>query len=177
MDYQQLYQRTRSIGLDTGPSENHGIFCGLLCGGHPDAETLWVSELLQDCDPLDLRVRDCAEGFRALAEETREDIERPGLGFKPCLPGDTNPMVDRASSLRDWCQGFLYSLALSGTHEHHLSEITMEALGDLSHIAQLDDQALSGSEQEEDAYSELTEFVWVAAMLIYEERARTGVLA
>ncbi len=172
MDYQQLHQRTRSIELDTGLSENHGIYCGLLCGGHPDAETVWVSEPLEDRDPLDLRVRDCAEEFRTLAKETREDIEGPGLGFRPCLPEDADPIVDRASALRDWCRGFLYGLGLSGTHEHHLSEVTMEGLGDLSRIAQLDDHALSNSEQEE-AYSELTEFVWVAAMLIYEERART----
>ncbi len=129
-----------------------------------------MAELLVDYDPLDLLVRDCAEGLRELAEQTREAIDGPGLGFTACLPGDDAPIAERAAALRDWCRGFLYGLGLSGTHEHQLSEVALEALGDLSHIAQLGEQAAEKSEQEEEAYMELTEFVWVAAMLIYEER-------
>lgn len=172
MDYKELDRRCRSIGLDTGASESHGIYCGLLCGGHQEAETAWLSELLSQHDSQDLLVRECAEGLHDLAEETRADIDGPGLGFSPCLPLDETPMSERAPALRDWCRGFLYGLGLSGTHDEHLSPASLEALGDLSNIVQLDEESLSDSEQEEEAYTELAEFVWVAAMLVYEERAR-----
>jgi len=38
----------------------------------------------------------------------------------------------------------------------------------------MDLDALEGSEENEEAFEELREFVWVAAMLVYEEVARRG---
>ncbi len=174
MEYQIIDQRTRSVGLDTGTSESHGIFCGLLCGGHESAESVWLTELLADVDPQDLLVKECTESLVELARDTREQIDGPELGFSPCLPDDDSDMQMRAVALRDWCRGFLYGLGLSGTHENMLGKISIEALNDMARIATLDDQDLQESEQEEQSYMELVEFLWVAAMLIYEERVAKG---
>jgi yecA family protein len=171
MNYQQLNERGRSIGLEVDAAESHGILCGLLCGGDKDPEGVWLGELLAGQDSRDLLVVDCAEGLRNLARETWEAIEGPGLGFSPVLPDDSQALSVRAIALRDWCRGFLYGMGLSGTGEDQLSAETLEAVSDMIGISRLDTELVSSSEQDEEAYTELCEFVWVAAMLVYEEWA------
>ncbi len=172
MNYQQVNDQGRSIGLEMDAAESHGIFCGLLCGGDEDPESVWLAELMAELDPLDLLVREHADGLRNLARETREDIEGPGMGFSPLLPDDSQALSARSTALRDWCRGFLYGMGLTGTGEAQLSAETLEAVNDMIEISRLDVALVSSSDEDEEAYAELGEFVWVAAMLVYEERAR-----
>jgi uncharacterized protein YgfB (UPF0149 family) len=145
----------------------------LLCGGSPQPEALWLEEVIADQDPGDPLVQECVRVLRGLAADTRERIGGPGMGFAPLLPDDEEPLAARAAALRDWAQGFLYGLGLTGTAPSDLSPESAEALDDLAEIARLDAATASGSEQEEAAYAELAEFVWVAGMLIYEDRVRS----
>jgi hypothetical protein len=128
--------------------------------------------LLAAKDPQDLLVMEYADSLRNLTRETREDIEGPGMGFSPLLPEEGQALAFRATALRDWCRGFLYGMGLSGTVEDQLSAETLEAVNDMIDISRLDIELISSSETDEEAYAELCEFVWVAAMLVYEERAR-----
>jgi uncharacterized protein YgfB (UPF0149 family) len=147
------------------------MFCGLLCGGATEPETLWLEHVLDGLDSADLLVQECRQGLDDLGAETREAIDGPGMGFTPLLPGDGRPLSERARALALWCQGFLYGVGVTGTRDEHLSPEGAEALRDLASISQLDSGKAEGSEEDEEAYTELTEFVWVAAMLIHEERA------
>ena len=166
MEYKEISDRAVSIGLEVDAAESHGIFCGLLCGGDEEPEATWLAELLAEQDPQDLLVQECADGLRTLARRTREDIEGPGMGFSPLLPGDRAALSHRATALRDWCRGFLYGMGLTGTSEGQLSAETLEAVNDMIGISRLDVELVSSSEQDEEAYAELCEFVWVAAMLV-----------
>lgn len=175
VSYDRLTEHADALGLPTDMAENHGILCGLLCGGAPRAEQLWLAELLEDHDPNAPEVTRPRQDLGVLGAATREAIEGPGLGFAPLLPDDEHPLSERARALRDWCRGFLYGLGLSGVRE--LSAEAGEALRDLSGIAAMGAQAdgpADGeeSEQDEEAYAELCEFVRVAAMLIHAERGR-----
>ena len=174
MSYQQLNDQGRSVGLEVYAAEGHGIFCGLLSGGSKDPEGIWLGELLAELDPQDLLVVECVEALRDLARGTREEIEGPEMGFSLLLPGDGQALSVRANALRDWCRGFLYGMGLSGTGEGQLSADTLEAVNDMIDISRLDVELVSSSEQDEEAYAELCEFVRVAAMLVYEERANKG---
>ena len=171
VNYDRLNEQFEAAGLESGAAECHGMFCGLLCGGAVEPESAWLGQLLQDRDDLDLLVQECEQGLRALGAETREAVDGPGLGFTPLLPDDERPMAERALALSEWCQGFLYGVGLTGTRDEHLSPETAEALRNLADIVHLDSDVAADSEEDEEAYTELTEFVWVAAMLIYEERA------
>jgi uncharacterized protein YgfB (UPF0149 family) len=150
-------------------SEAHGMLCGLLCAHAPDAEHVWVEELLRGSDPQDLNAAELGDELRRLGEGTREEIEGPGLGFSPLLPPEDRPLRERAVGLYDWSRGFLYGLGLAGVDASQLSEQTREALDDLADVTRLDLDSLDEGEDNEEALVELVEFVWVAAMLIYEE--------
>jgi yecA family protein len=172
VNHQQLSERLKAAGVQTGASEAHGIFCGMLCGGTEQPEPDWFAQLFEDLDSRDLLVQECAGELRALSAATRQAIDGPGLGFTPLLPDDAHPLAQRVLALGEWCQGFLYGLGLSGTSDRNLSPETMEALHDMAEIARVDAQSQEESEEGEEAYTELAEFIWVAAMLIHQERSR-----
>ena len=80
------------------------------------------------------------------------------------------PIQQRGQAVSNWCQGFLYGVGLSGIDpEAQLSEATREALTDFSEISRLDVDALEDDDEEDDALIEITEFLWVAAMLVHSD--------
>jgi uncharacterized protein YgfB (UPF0149 family) len=173
IDYRQLTERLAVSELNPSAAEAHGMLCGLICAGHPDAESAWTEELLRGAEPGDLLAQECRRSLQELAETTREDIEGPGLGFAPLLPPEDASLAERAVGLYDWTRGFLYGLGVAGVDEKDLSEQTREIFRDFAAITHLDLDGLGQETEEgEDALMELQEFVWVAAMLVYEERGQ-----
>jgi len=169
VDYEPYKQALESAGIETGAAESHGIFCGLVCGGSDDAQTLWSAEMLNGLDPADLLVQEGEQAMRTVATATLEQMDGPGVGFDLLLPDDEQSLSERADALGHWVQGFLYGLGLTGVVEAKLSAEAAEALRDLAQIAQLDAEADLDSEADEAAFTEIVEFVWVAAMLILED--------
>jgi hypothetical protein len=170
VDYQRLSGRLTATHSGNNAAEGHGMLCGLMCGGASATLSLWLAEMLQDCNPHDLLVQELTEELRELATTTLTALEDPDLGFSLLLPDEEQPLPERAAALRNWCQGFLYGLGLTGLDEARLSREIAEALRDLAGIAHLDADGLAGSDDEEGAYAELFEFVRVATMLIRETR-------
>jgi len=172
--YQRLAQDLSGSPLSPSPAEVHGILCGLICAGHPQAEAAWLADVGPRVEVGDLlaeaAARRCRADLDALAERTRADIEGPGLGFSPLLPPDETPLLERATAVYDWCRGFLYALGVAGVGERDLSEQTREVFRDFADLTRMDLQDLDEGEDNEDALTEIVEFLWVAAMLVYEER-------
>nr|WP_295435388.1 UPF0149 family protein [uncultured Thiodictyon sp.] len=165
------------------PSEAHGMLCGLICGGSAAPESAWLN-LLLPVPPLnpdgdatqDQEVQPARAVLGSLARRTLERIAGPGLDFPLLLPDDSHALAERATALYDWVRGFLFSIGVLGLAERDLSDQAREVLRDFADITRLDLNQLQEDEENEAALTELTEFVWVAAMLIYEERVapRTG---
>ena len=85
------------------------------------------------------------------------------------LPDDENSLATRASAVSQWCQGFLYGIGLSGhAFEQQLTDEAREALEDIASFTRMDVAGIDESEEEESALVEITEFLWVASMLIRE---------
>jgi yecA family protein len=171
-DYQELTDRLGSSDLHPSAAEAHGMLCGLICAGEPHAQRRWLSELLAESGSRDLLAQEAAQRLQSLAESTRAEIEGPGLGFTPLLPAEGRPLRERALALYDWARGFLYGLGLAGLDAAGLSEQAREVLADFAAITHMDLDSLTETEENEESLMELEEFVWVAAMLVYEERGR-----
>jgi uncharacterized protein YgfB (UPF0149 family) len=93
------------------------------------------------------------------------------------MPPDEAPLRERAAAVYDWCRGFLFALGLAGVQERDLSDQTREVFRDFVDITRMDIEDLAEGEDNEDALTEIVEFLWVAAMLVYEERvcAKEGI--
>ena len=171
VEHERVERQLASADLEPTASEVHGVLCGLLCAGRADAREIWFSELFDQSDQQDLLVSECQQILSRLFAETREAIDGPGLGFQPLLPDDARPIGVRARAVCDWSQGFLYGIGLAGVSaERQLSDHTREALQDFSDITRMDVTALSGDDEEhEDDLMQITEFLWVAAMLVHDD--------
>jgi uncharacterized protein YgfB (UPF0149 family) len=155
-------------------SEAHGVLCGLLCGGAPEAEALWLGQLAPEPDAAaGIDAGDAAEAQRALsglARETREAIEDSELGFQLLLPDDSRPLAERALALYDWVRGFLYAWGTLAPQAQEPSAEVREVIEDFTDITRMDLQELDDDDQNEEAFAEVSEFVRIAAILIHQER-------
>ena len=119
-----------------------------------------------DLDRLPRPARDLLHGLysRSLLELNDTD-----LGLELLLPGDSAMLYRRAAALGEWCQGFLYGLALGGVRadavpEGHVGEV----MHDLFEISQARTDTVS-SEEEEAAFVEIAEYVRMSVLLCHEE--------
>jgi len=175
MYYHELDEQLASSELGPSAAEAHGILCAMLCTGELRAVESWIAKLLAGVDEANPSTADpstevCRRSLQDLAVHTRTGIAGPHLGFTPLLPEDSAPLAERAVGLYDWSRGFLYGLGLARVDVSRFSGPVREVCDDFAAITHLDLRDLDDSEENEQALMELTEFVRVAAMLVYEEQ-------
>lgn len=157
-----------SSGYSVSPAELHGVLVGRSCAGlgfEPEGWLEDAQELLGD-EPRD-SVRQALLG---LQEMVREELAGGEFAVVLLVPGDDEPLAERAGALGQWCQGFLSGFGLA-PREQALSADAMEVLQDLSAIAQVQ-SALEDSEDGESDYMEVMEYLRVAPLLLFAECAR-----
>ncbi|CAK0772018.1 YecA family protein [Gammaproteobacteria bacterium] len=153
------------------PAELQGHYCGLLCGGLPNAESLWLDEVALLWETLERTT------LIQMAHLTRQSLEDGEAGFMLWLPGDEDPIRRRVAALGSWCQGFLYGWGLAGSRVGSGSRVVQQAtsqeiISDLVEISQVDAERLRASEEAEESYAELVEYLRVAIMLLYQEQSK-----
>lgn len=157
-----------SNGHPVSPAELHGLLLGRSCAGAGFDADSWLADAAQllETEPVD-SVRNALIGLQEMvkAELTGEDITIVLL-----LPGDEQPLSERAAALGQWCQGFLNGFGLNAGGKDLSSEVN-EVLQDLSAISQVQ-EALEESEDGESDYMEVMEYLRVAPLLLYTELAK-----
>ena len=171
--------------LSVQPAEAHGWLCGALCGRKVLSMEDWFQELLE-ADRIDAPTDEFQElqatpdggsndALRRLYDRTLEALQNGEMQFVPLLPDDDSPLERRTESLALWCEGFLYGL---GTHsflsQEALSAEVREIIGDLAEIGRAEATAADPEqgEAEEEAYTEVLEFVRVSVQLLHDDLSR-----
>ncbi len=169
---EEMQAALEAAGCRWGASEAHGTLLGLACVDAHTPVARWVGEIDRASEaPEGAAHRAMSDlGERALAPLRGGEFE-----FSPLLPDDDAGLIDRTGALAQWCQGFLYGLALTGFDpKRDGTGDVPEVLADMAEITRAqfgDDQSL---EEGEAAYAELVEFVRVAVQLVYYELATSG---
>ena len=156
----------KQLGYDDESSSFHGSLCGALC--RQKADEVDPVALLDDLE----RTPDAPE--RELLVQLRDNtiaaLTDLHSAFMPLLPGDDEPLTDRARSLGAWCEGFLYGLA--GRIKLNLrecSEEVREIVKDFTEFTRTSLDSGDDDEGEETAYAELVEYIRVGAQLVFME--------
>ncbi|GAB4346371.1 MAG: YecA family protein [Gammaproteobacteria bacterium] len=153
------------IDSPLGPAEGHGLLCGLLCSAQEDALDRWTDQLAGD---VEMEPED-RQRLRQLAEETERQLDDAQFGFHLLLPGDDEPLTERALGLGEWCQGYLAGLGLGKEIEPE-DPAVKEVLEDLSQISKVSVQPEDcETEEDESSYAELVEYVRVAVLMVKEQ--------
>jgi uncharacterized protein YgfB (UPF0149 family) len=154
-----------SSGKAVSPAELHGLLLGRSCAGAGFEADAWLQDAaeLLGAEPAD-NVRQALVG---LQEMVKGELAGNDITLVLLLPGDDEPLAERAKALGQWCQGFLdgFGMILGNAA---LSAEAMEVLQDLSAIAQIQ-SALEESEDGESDYMEVMEYLRVAPLLLFTE--------
>lgn len=167
MTHRELSDVLIRLRLATNASDLHGSLIGYLCGGGKAGPGNWLAALEMDADTM--AAGEDSDLVR-LHQECRDQLDDSELGFAPLLPDDEEAITLRAEAMTDWCRGFLGGLGLAGVGapQSSVSDESREILADFSAIA-ASDFSCSGNEEDEEALSEIIEFVRVSVLLLYSE--------
>jgi yecA family protein len=173
IDHDQLDAALRRCGAGWDAAQSHGLLSGRLAVAGADSGFDWLAQVLDGTDANDALRSECEVMLGALFETTYRQLAERQSEFEPLLPDDDDPAVVRAAALAHWCEGFLHGL-VSAEHGDALkqrlsSEPLADIIKDMLQITRAAADEGSGSESDEQAYTELVEYLRVAAQLTYEE--------
>lgn len=176
MDFDQLQSILSRAAAPVGAAESHGTLCGAICSG-TEQDGGWRTHVLSE-STSDVTTRECYAVLDELRESTRRQLAGFDMDFVPLLPADTQLLAQRVEALGLWCQGFLFGLSLGRPREvlDNLPGEAGEVIQDLAEIARagLESGESGGGEADEQAYSELVEYLRVAVQILYEELNRNA---
>jgi uncharacterized protein YgfB (UPF0149 family) len=165
--FPRLEDTLAEAGGTADAAEAHGTLSGTLCAGSTVALDDWLDELLHD--PAG-HCGECRVVFETVFSETTQSLGGGGMEFTPLLPDDDEPLAQRTTALAHWCQGFLYGLGTGRLNSiDELPGEVGEAVHDLTEISRATPGEEDPTEDDEQAYAELVEYVRVSVQLIYDE--------
>ncbi len=166
VSYEELRRALARRPRALEPAECHGHLCGWLAVAARPNPGAWIGAAA----PASTEGEDepGEQLLRRLYRLTEEALQDPTLRFYPLLPPERAPLPERAAALGQWCHGFLEGLGHGGLRrDQPLPEPVQEALRDFSEISRLGHQG--SGERDEQAFTEVLEYVRMAALLVYEE--------
>ncbi len=170
-----LEDALRRCGSTWDASQTHGLLSGRLAIAGADSGFDWLSQVLEGTDSTDAFRVECEAMLGNLFETTYRQLAERLSAFALLLPDEGDTTAARATALAHWCEGFLHGL-VAGKHSDDLRErLKAEPLSDIIRdLLQITRAAVDENcdeESDEAAYTELVEYVRVAAQLAYEELA------
>ena len=153
------------------PAELHATLCGILCAGGSVESDDWLEQLFPSYNPNDLLHEEAMLMLLPLQTQCVQQLNDTNFSFELLLPPDEEPMEARLQALGDWCQGFMTGLAMGGLKS--MDDIPDEAgefARDMVEIARAGTSYdLDDEDEDENALTELIEYVRVGVLLVYEE--------
>lgn len=175
IDHNELDAALRRCGSTWNAAQTHGLLCSHLGLGGADGATRWLERVLQDTDPGNASHAECEAMLEALCTMTWQQLAERQSEFMLLLPNDDDSTRARTEAMAQWCEGFLHGL-VSDTHGDELrkylaSEPLADIIKDLVEISRATIGNEGDEESDENALTELVEYLRVAAQLVYEELA------
>jgi len=170
-----LEDALRQCGSNWDASQTHGLLSGRLAIAGSDSGFDWLSEVLEGTEQADTIRDECESMLGQLFEVTYRQLTERQSGFEPLLPSEDDGTAVRATALAHWCEGFLHGLVAAHNGDELKTRLAADPLADIiSDMLQITRASADeddDTESDDSAYTELVEYVRVAAQLVYEELA------
>ena len=167
--YDDLAGALSSADSTVHAAEAHGCLCGALCARRDYGLAEWLAEFLPDAvEGRSGRIED--QPYGDVFQDTAKALSGLGMEFQPLLPDDEADLTERIEALGAWSQGYLYGLGAAGTASPMpIGEQTSEILADIAECARVGDVDSEQSEEAEESYAQIVEYLRVGVQLIFEE--------
>jgi uncharacterized protein YgfB (UPF0149 family) len=168
--YDRLQSALQAADADSGAAESHGLICGVICAAGASDPALWLDHLLGDRDVRNATGRVAQLLLTELHSESLLRLDGIDPALPLLLPDQETPLPLRSKALGEWCQGFLYGLALGGIREDPERQGNVdEIMHDFFEISNTRFDYEFTDEGEETAYVEIVEYVRMSVLLCREE--------
>ncbi len=175
VEYTVLEDALQRCGSSWDAAQAHGLLTGRLAVAGVPAGPDWLLQVLEGVEENNALRTETQALLDKLYQGTYWQLTERLSEFEPLMPDDGDDIALRTVAMAHWCEGFLHGL-VSGDHGEELKErLGAEPLSDIIKDmlqitrAGLDEDA--DSEDNEAAFTELVEYLRVAAQLSYEELA------
>jgi len=169
--FDELADLLAPLGVLNSPAELHGLLCGKFAGGARLSEVNWLLEAVEFLDftsAPDERVR---AALTSLYHQSWRQLQGD-FGLKLLLPDDDSPLSERATCLSQWCHGFLSGFgSVEQIGARVMDEEAQEILQDFANIVQIQADDEEDEPSAEADYTEVVEYVRMAASALFLEFA------
>lgn len=149
-------------------AEAHGCLCGALCASNDYSFANWFEELAEDTEEPSEETKSAKALMQTLYTETMRSLRGDEMEFAPLLPDDDMPLAKRAEALAQWCQGFLYGFGSVAGQQRKLPPEVDEVVRDLTQIARASAGDSEPTEEDEEDYFEIIEYVRVGVQTVHD---------
>lgn len=153
-------------------SEIHGILCGMLAGGMNLDDQNWIEALADVVNQGDKFSSTAEQNIVLMFNQICQEFIEADFALRMCLPEDSSSINVRGKALVNWVHGFLLGFGLHQDDLTKCSEEAKEALEDFAQISKLD-EAMDETEESEQAFFEVVEYVRISAMLCFNEMGKS----
>lgn len=175
IDHDALDNALRRCGSSWDASQTHGLLSGQLAISGAESGFGWLAQVLEGTQHADGDRAECEVMLSALFESTYRQLAERLSAFEPLLPGDSDSTAVRAVALAHWCEGYLHGLVSTSHAEALKARLAAAPLADIIkdmlEITRASAEDDADEESDERAYTEIVEYLRVAAQLVYEELA------
>lgn len=167
LDFDSIQNALQKLGATVDAAESHGTLCGLLLDNSGMA--VWLEHTLDELpEKGDVLAAEDLQVLNRLFQQSREQLNIDDLSFELLLPDDADDLAVRLQGIASWCQGFLYSIGVTGKDLFESEDgQSQECLSDLLEISKLDHREVA-SEEAEQQYSDLVEHVRMSVLMLNE---------
>ncbi|MFV2004933.1 MAG: UPF0149 family protein [Gammaproteobacteria bacterium] len=179
-DIPQLEGLLFDVDAMLSATESHGALCGMLCAQGATDAAQWMLHVLGEREESSKTLQQAGKMLLHMHQVTTEQMNDSDVEFDLMLPDDAETLEARVDALGTWCQGFVYGLAAGGVKEDtDLPDDSKELIKDILEIsragyaaddeAELNASVENDNEEDEVAFMEVSEYVRMGILLIYEE--------
>lgn len=168
-EYNQIKNALTSVQSPYSPEDCHGMLCAMLIVNNSLKFKRWLDEICTHARSEHEITLSEHDALSTLYDQTRQELNDALLNFSLLIPEENSSLSERVSSLKKWCDGFLFGLALAGVKDmSQLPEDSFEIMQDIVTISQAseDDEE---DEMNEAAYLDIVEYVRMGVLLVNEE--------
>lgn len=169
IDHDELGSLLYDAGMEIGASFCHGMLSAYHCVKGKASE-MSVAACIKQIAAQDTLPPATKRQLHDLAHQIVEALNSPDLDYQLLLAQDDDPLLERATDVAEWCQGFLQGIGLAG--EKDIKGEMREFVTDVIAISQLDEEmndSVEKSSEDEADLMEIVEYLRVGVLSLYED--------